>query len=363
MCRTFRRATLGIGLEKSWLLVTRTIYCFRNRKARSVASKRVAGFTLVELLVVLSIIGILVGLLLPAVQSAREAARRTQCGNNLRQLGIATHNYMAAHGYVPPSFCVSRRQLDTEDGHSWSPHARLLPFLEQSAASLAIRLDMDWHLQLDSGVTYFKVPNFLCPAEPNSEIRYRDGKPYVAPISYAFNAGTWRVFSPAKLQGGDGTFIVNGKIRAVGIVDGLSNTLAAAEVKTYQPYLRNTQVNMLVPNAADAFQTHVGDFKTSGHSVWPDGRVHHAGFTTTFRPNQFVPYLVDNELFDVDYSSQQEGKSNDNETLAAVTARSFHHGLVNALKMDGSVSALSNGIDLAIYRALGTRAGVESVSR
>lgn len=305
-------------------------------------------------------IGVLVSLLLPAIQSAREAARRTQCSNNLRQIGLATHNYMSAHRRVPPSFCVAPWQVQSEEGESWSPHARLLPFMEQSNASKLIALDVDWHFQVDSGVTYMKVGSYLCPSEVNQVIRYRDGAPYVAPISYGFYAGSWFIFSPVSRQGGDGAFIVNSKFGPEGFADGLSNTLAVSEAKTYQPYLRNTGVDGLpIPENIDFFLDHTGDFKTTGHTVWPDGRVHHAGLTTTFTPNRVIPYVIDNQLYDIDYSTQQEGNSNSVDTLAAVTARSYHQGLVNTLLMDGSIHTISNSIDLKVYRSLGTRAGFE----
>lgn len=321
------------------------------------------GFTLVELLVVLAIIAVLVGLLLPAVQSVRESARSLQCKNNMRQIGIATHNYVSAHGWVPPSFCTTKHQIREGLGHSWSAQARLLPMLEQENAAVRIELDKDWHDQVESGVTYWQSPIYLCPAEPNQQIRYKNDRPYVAPISYAFNAGTWQVLEPNTLKGGDGTFIVNGRIRASHITDGMSNTFAASEIKTYQPYLRNTKVSMEIPSAIDIFQEHTGDFKTTGHSVWPDGRVHHSGFTTTFAPNRIIPYVHKNQFFDIDYTSQQEGKSQTVPTLAAITSRSHHLGYVNVLMMDGSCRTVANSIDIHTYRALSTRAGLETQSR
>lgn len=318
------------------------------------------AFTLVELLVVVAIVGILVALLLPSIQAVRETARRTQCANNLRQMGLAVHSYLTAQQRVPPAFCLSRWQVESEEGESWSVHARLLPFLEQASAQKAVRLDIDWHDQLASGIPFWQFPGFRCPSEPRIEIRYRNGQPYVAPGSYGFMASTWRVFQPESFEGGDGAFIVNSKLRSSDFSDGLSNTLAAAEVKTYQAYLRNTRLNGLpVPIATDVFQNHFGDFKTTGHTVWPDGRVHHAGITTTFTPNRVIPYQFENELFDIDYSSQQEGNSRVFATFAAVTARSHHIGIVNVLWMDASVRVIQNGVDLKLYRSLGTRAGGE----
>ncbi len=332
--------------------------------AQQVAWPRVRkAFTLVELIVVMAVIAMLVALLLPAVQAAREAARRAYCVNNLRQIGLAVHNYVATYQRVPPAFCTSRWQLALESGQSWSAHARLLPFLEQSAARQAVELDVDWHDQVESGVTHMRLAVFLCPSEPNTQIRTKDGRPYVAPVSYGFSAGTWHVFSPSENTGGEGAFIVNGRLRPSDFPDGLSHTLAVGEVKTYQPYLRNTLMNgWATPDSPAGFLRHQGEFKATGHTVWPDGRVHHAGITTTFGPNTLVPHQRDGTTFDIDYSTQQEGLSSTQPTLAAITSRSHHSELVNMLLMDGSVQSLSDHIDLRTYRALGTRAGAEVVS-
>src|SRR5436853_47978 len=91
-----------------------------------VGNRRRSGFTLIELLVVIAIIAVLVGLLLPAVQQARESARRTQCRNNLKQIGLALHNYLDANKVFPPAFC-----LGSGVGGTWSPMARILPFVDQ----------------------------------------------------------------------------------------------------------------------------------------------------------------------------------------------------------------------------------------
>src|SRR3954469_22462761 len=96
-------------------------------------SSRRRGFTLIELLVVIAIIGVLVALLLPAVQAAREAARRIQCTNNLKQLGLAIHNYESANGVLPPPFVLGIISGRTLNGNGWSAHARVLPYLEQNA--------------------------------------------------------------------------------------------------------------------------------------------------------------------------------------------------------------------------------------
>ncbi|MEM6471806.1 MAG: DUF1559 domain-containing protein [Planctomycetota bacterium] len=332
------------------------------------------GMTLIETMVVASIIGVLAALLLPAVQAARETVRRTQCSNNLRQWVIAAQNYQSVHRYYPPSFCVRPEQIRNNRGHSWSVHGRLLPFVEAGAAAERINLSVDWHDQVDRGVADLKLPMWLCPSEPQDSIRFRDGKRYVAPTSYGFFAGTWHVFTPSHEEArqgmaGDGAFIVNGELSPAAFLDGLSQTLAVAEVKTYQPYLRNlTEPEFLELPSHDqinALRGRVsmmrGQFKITGHTVWPDGRVHHTGITTAFVPGTIVPYEFEGRVYDIDFSTQQEGKSLQRSTLAAITARSHHGGLVQFARMDGSVAAMTSSIDLRLYRAMGTRAGHEVI--
>jgi prepilin-type N-terminal cleavage/methylation domain-containing protein len=319
-----------------------------------------AAFSIVELLVVIAIIGVLVALLLPAVQSAREAARRAWCQNNMRQIGLATQNYLLANRYLPPSFCLQRSHLSVNQDHSWSVHARLMPFLEQTNAYRQVRTDVDWHLQVNTGVTAYQIPVYLCPSEPNREIRYRDGAPYVSPISYGFSAGSWDVFDPRTGETGTGCFVVNGRLRPGSLTDGMDHTFAALEVKTYQPYIRNGGDFLpdRPPQPGELVDA-PGGFKSTGHTVWPDGRVHHTGVTTTFTPNTMVAYEMDGKIYDINFTSQQEGKSADIATRAAITSRSYHGGIVYAVFISGRVAPIPSTIDLRTYRALGTRAGGE----
>ena len=148
--------------------------------------------------------------------------------------------------------------------------------------------------------------------------------------------------------------------------DGSSNTLAAAEVKTFTPYFRNTSdpgpavpagpdaVAALAPGAQMKFGPNLNN--NTGHTEWCDGRVHHSGITTVFTPNTVVPYVhADGRTYDVDYNARQEGKSVSQPTYAAVTARSYHAGLVNVVLMDGAVKSVGDEVDLAVWRAAGTR--------
>jgi len=203
---------------------------------------------------------------------------------------------------------------------------------------------------------------YLCPSEPNSHCRKKDGKPYVAPHTYGFNLGTWMVYDPSTETLGDGAFVVNRGSRARDIRDGFSNTLAVAEVKAYQSYVRNTNdPGTAVPASPAGLDAVSGQLKHTGHTVWPDGRVHHSGVTTVFTPNTKVSYLSDGIEHDIDFNSQQEGKSATRITYAAITSRSHHSGMVNVLLMDGSVRSIADGIDVTIWRALGTRQGGEVV--
>ena len=338
--------------------------------------QRRRAFTLVELLVVITVIGVLISLLLPAVQAAREAARRIQCANNLKQIGLALHNYATAVSTFPPSFCIQQGTTLTGNNGSWSIHGRLLPYLEQGNAYDRVKLDVAWDAAENwgTGVPTMRIATYVCPSEVNDRVRVdAAGAPYVYPQNYGFNFGTWLVWDPATGQGGDGVFHVNSRNGPAAITDGLSNTLAAAEVKAFTSYFRNTSdpgpTAPTLPSELAAFASGAS-FKlgpdtnqNTGHTEWADGRVHHSGVTTVFAPNTEVSYVhTDGRTYDIDFNSQQEGRSAEQRTYAAVTARSYHPGVVNVLAMDGAVRTVDNSIDIGVWRALGTRAGGEIVS-
>ena len=227
------------------------------------SQNRSNGFTLVELLVVIAIIGILIGMLLPAVQTVREAARRTSCMNNIRQLVLCTHNYESARMHLPPAYELDAGQTATGNG-SWSIHAQLLPFCEQSNAYSFIDFNTAWSDEpnLSSGVPTLRVPMYQCPSEVNDTVRVKNGGPFVYPQNYGFNFGSWLVYDPATGRRGDGLFYVNGKVRFGSISDGTSNTLCAAEVQAFTPYIRNTQdPGDTPPTDPTTFMGYTGELK------------------------------------------------------------------------------------------------------
>ncbi|WP_459558318.1 DUF1559 family PulG-like putative transporter [Lacunimicrobium album] len=331
---------------------------------------RSKGFTLIELLVVIAIIATLVAILLPAVQQAREAARRSSCKNNMKQLGIALHNYADVYGYLPPSASINNSLTATGNNGSWGVHGRILPFIEQGNLADGIDLTQAWDNQM--AIDGIKVPVFACPSDPKSETM-RDpgsGRPKLYPNNYGFNFGTWFVYDPETGRGGDGLFYPNAKLTFRDATDGSSNTLLAAEVKAWTPYNRNggptpaTRPDTLA--LAEPYISQGTDFKKdTGHTEWPDGRVHHTGFTVTLTPNAKPRYAnAGTEYLEVDYNSWQEGRVNGGSrapTYAFITSRSWHKGIVNVAMFDGAVRSISENIDLSTWRSLATRSGGEVI--
>ena len=123
------------------------------------------AMTLVELLVVIAIIGILVALLLPAIQAAREAGRRTSCQNNLRQIALAVHGYQVAKGHFPPSALFTPGSAIATNNQSWSIHGRILPYLEEEVAQSQVNLNVAWDAQVNTGVPTMRIASFVGPSE------------------------------------------------------------------------------------------------------------------------------------------------------------------------------------------------------
>lgn len=290
---------------------------------------RKRGFTLIELLVVIAIIAILVALLLPAVQQAREAARRSSCKNNLKQIGVALHNYHDTHSRLPAGN-VARLSGSTFFGYGWTWHSKILPQVEQSNLYTRVQNRMT----TDNGVSSTAemllagrdtvIENFQCPSQPGGNRNY-GGQGGYQPSSYNGNIGT-NVFNdcnganPGCIRA-NGIFFINSSIRFRDITDGLSSTLAVMEVVT--------RLDASMPGGDRKY-----NFSSGG-----DGNP----------PVDLSEYLIGTETNDPINGPSQE------------SAGSFHTGGTQVLLCDGSVRFLSENLNMGTYRALSTRAGGEVI--
>ena len=339
------------------------------------------GFSLVELLVVMVIIGILLAILFPAVQAARESARNTTSKNNLRQITLAFLSHEANKGFMPPSWLPHKPVAGNNSISGWSILPQLLPYLEQTPVASAIDYTIPYgsapNVVTADGATVklsaLRVPTYLSPAEPRDEVRYNSaGVAQHYPFNYAVNLGPFFIWDPATKKGGSGAAYPDSKLKNSHFSDGTGSTLCFAEVKAWQPYFRNTNSTApTIATTADVCTLGTSGSATfavdSGHTEWVDGRAHHSGFTTTFRPNQKVLCAVSGVEYDVDWNNHQEGLNlvaatpDTTPTFAAVTARSYFAGAVNVSLCDGSVRSVRNEVDLGVWQALSTRNGKEII--
>ena len=315
-----------------------------------------SGFTLIELLVVIAIIAVLIALLLPAVQQAREAARRSQCKNNLKQLGLAMHNYLDTHRSFPPNGVKN-----ATNSQEWSAQAFLLPFLDGGNIYNIIDFNVGYGAgrNATSNVKAMRIPVLLCPSDNNDSVRLDgSGNAEHYPLSYGVGRGIYEIANLTGTIDGGAAFAYNRVTRERDFTDGLSNTIGMSEVKCKTPRTHDwTGIPTTTPASASDI---TGAFDGSnfsaanGHSEWVSGNTIHTGFTTVFGPNTKLIYNGS----DMSFSGTREANMNSTNNIvrAAVVSRSFHTGTVSSLLMDGSVRTISENINLQTWRNLGQRA-------
>jgi prepilin-type processing-associated H-X9-DG protein len=303
----------------------------------------------VELLVVIAIIGVLVALLLPAVQAAREAANRMSCSNNLKQLGIALHNYHDTHKKLPPG------QL----GYPmvFSAHARLLPFVEQGNLQDLLNFSVPPltfngsfpQSAANEQAAKVRIPFFVCPSDGFDEV---PGTDVFGAISYPACSGSG-LFNNGAMANADGIIYAASKTKFASITDGLSNTVAFGESLLGSgtdstgatPQDAKRQVAELSGGTATTASACGSPAKWSGQrsAKWINGH-----FADTMSNHYYPP------------NSSTPDCQNAYHNYALTSARSAHAGGVQVALCDGSVRFVADTVDLTVYRAAATRAGGEA---
>jgi prepilin-type N-terminal cleavage/methylation domain-containing protein len=345
--------------------------------------RRPAAFTLVELLVVIAIIGILVALLLPAVQAAREAARRMQCTNRLKQLGLAEHNYHDVHGCFPPMRTGTHRTNNTDSNQrAMSGFVSLLPFYEQEQIFARARsrnfAPVPW--STNNGTWSVRIPTLLCPSDEEIKIWPWGNN------SYKMCLGTtvWQNNSRPRNVNGRFNYAPNGiayilddrgKPRTISIRDvrdGTSNTIALTERRLGNFEVWHDIANVVVADAGDtatvqqwyetcwatALQYNGKRYNDTGVTLrndpnqyrapgqrWHHGEPNWAGMTTIVPPN----------------GPSCQRRNGNARSWGVWTASSRHPNIVNVTMVDGSTREIPNSIDLATWWALGTRSRGETL--
>jgi prepilin-type N-terminal cleavage/methylation domain-containing protein/prepilin-type processing-associated H-X9-DG protein len=293
-----------------------------------------AGFTLIELLVVIAIIAVLIGLLLPAVQMVRESGSRTQCLNNLKQIGVALHNYHGTYRVLPPGYLSSYDGGGNDTGPGWGWAAHLLPYVEQRGLFNSIHFDQPIEAPANAGPRVASLQVFLCPSDNTpltwDAVRRDDnGNPVatICSVASANYAGVFGISEPG--VDGEGIFFRNSKITFKDISDGTSTTLMVGERSfRYGP------------------ATWVG--AVSGAEISPN-------------PGSPAPPGVWNSSGAV-LGHTAEGEGGPGSPGTEVNAfSSAHPGGALFLFADGHVAFLLSSMDHRVYKALSTRAGGEPV--
>lgn len=298
------------------------------------------AFTLIELLAVIAIVGVLVALLLPAVQRAREAARRIHCANNLKQLGLALHNYESAYRLFPPGRFGNR---------SWSSLSQLLQFIEAGQQFNAINFSFAPPTAQNATAIASNIELFLCPSDGSS--RWTTA---VSPTNYVGNVGSGTIDN-GNIANADGIFFDGRCLRTQEIGDGLHSTAAFSETikgrgtsnvgsaPKDSPYQFAIVGNPLIPNESNCNAATA--WRGERASEWCNGTYILASYNHYWTPNARKPDCT-----------------NHDGDKAITAARSWHTSGVNVLMCDGRVTFVSSNVELRAWRAIATRAGVELVN-
>jgi prepilin-type N-terminal cleavage/methylation domain-containing protein/prepilin-type processing-associated H-X9-DG protein len=303
------------------------------------------GFTLIELLVVIAIIAVLIALLLPAVQSAREAARRMQCVNNLKQIGLAVQNYHDTRNALPGAELVY-------NGTSFSALTHMLPYFEQTSVYNAVNFSLVNGDPANTTVANTRLSIFICPSDLG------DTHPeYGGQTNYMADMGSWIVWQQASgpntgLMPPNGTFYGNSATRFADIADGLSNTTVFSE-RVLADFS-----NGIVSPIADVFFSPAAPL-TLDDAVAACQAVNIYDPASQFPLFMGAPWVNGQHVFLHVTAPDTRSCGFFTALRASMPPSSHHTGGVNALMGDGSVRFIKDSINLATWRALGTRAGGE----
>jgi len=301
---------------------------------------RKRAFTLIELLVVIAIIAILIALLLPAVQQAREAARRTQCKNNLKQIGIALHNYHDAFGAFPFGWGGTR---PASGSPGYSAISQLLPYFDQGNLYNTINFSLPLNDAANNTARLQEIPMLRCPSDFNNPQPQAGGA-----INYMGNKGS-SILWQAPPQ--NGVFVYLDSIKIRDITDGTTNTAAFSE------RLLTDGNNGIVSPDSDVFLA-----MTNPNT--PDEAIQMCYAVDINNPANQFPLFMGAPWINGQHTYLHVDVPNHRScgffpTKATMPPSSHHEGGVHLLLCDGSVRFVSENIDLALWRGIGTRSGGE----